>query len=61
MIVSHKTFNLAVSNATNSMLLLVYHMNIDQSHQSVANILGEKLLSNTHKGVVCFHGQLMRL
>ena len=55
---------LIVPSTTNSMPARVYHMNIDQSHpesRALANILAEKELSNIHKGVVCFHRQLMRL
>ena len=53
---------LIVSSTTNSMPVRVYHMNIDRSHpESPGNILVEKELSNIHKGVVCFHRQLMRL
>ena len=55
---------LIVPSTANSMPVRVYHMNIDQSHlesRALANILGEKELSNIHKGVVCFHPQLMRL
>ena len=55
---------LIVPSPTNSMPVRVYHMNIDQSHpesRALANILAEKELSNIHKGVVCFHRQLMRL